>query len=121
MSIAIVGVCASGKTTLVKGLKQAGFDAYNVAQEHSCIKKFWNKHQPEFLIMIDADLPAIKKRRLVYWDESRLAAQHERLRDAMEHADLYIQTDALSAEQVLAKVVAFVESKNGPAHTGECT
>ena len=44
MVIAIVGVCASGKTTLVQGLKTAGFNAYNVAQEHSCIKKFWNKH-----------------------------------------------------------------------------
>ncbi len=32
MRIAIVGVCASGKTNLVKGLRTAGFDAYNVAQ-----------------------------------------------------------------------------------------
>lgn len=111
MSIAIVGVCASGKSTLVSGLKKAGFDAYNVAQEHSCIKKFWNKHHPEFLIMIDATLPAIKKRRLVYWDESRLDAQHERLRDAREHADLYIQTDELSAQQVLEMVVRFINDK----------
>ena len=37
MKIAIVGVCASGKTTLVAGLREAGYDAYNVAQEHSCV------------------------------------------------------------------------------------
>ena len=37
MRIAIVGICASGKTTLVRGLREAGYDAYNVAQEHSCI------------------------------------------------------------------------------------
>jgi deoxyadenosine/deoxycytidine kinase len=107
--IAVVGVCASGKTTLVTNLKEAGFNAYNVAQEHSCIKKFWNKHHPDILIMIDASLAAIKKRRIVYWDESRLTAQHERLSDAKAHADLYIQTDSLSKEDVLKEVIAFIK------------
>ena len=112
MVIAIVGVCASGKTTLVRGLKTAGFNAYNVAQEHSCIKKFWNKHVPDLLIMIDASLAAIKKRRLVYWDESRLQAQHERLRDARAHADLYLQTDELTEQEVLEKVIAFIKAQD---------
>ncbi len=109
MTVAVVGVCASGKTTLVKGLQARGFAAYNVAQEHSCIKKFWQKKNPQYLVMIDASLPAIKKRRLVFWDEARLEAQHERLKDAKEHADLYIYTDDLSAEDVLNKVTAFLE------------
>ena len=112
MIIAIVGVCASGKTTLVRALKTAGFKAYNVAQEHSCIKKFWNKHEPDVLIMIDAGLAAIKKRRLVYWDESRLQAQHERLRDARAHADLYLQTDDLTEQEVLEKVIAFIKAQD---------
>ena len=34
MTVAVVGVCAYGKTTLVKGLQARGFAAYNVAQEH---------------------------------------------------------------------------------------
>ena len=101
MRIAIVGVCASGKTTLVAGLRAAGYDAYNVAQEHSCIHDFWNKHHPDVLVMIDATLPAIRKRRLVYWGEDRLA-------DARAHADLYIQTDALDADAVREKVIAFL-------------
>ena len=67
MKIAIVGICASGKTTLVRGLREAGYDAYNVAQEHSCIHDFWNKHHPDVLVMIDATLAAIHKRRVVYW------------------------------------------------------
>lgn len=111
MRIAVVGVCASGKTTLVSGLRNAGFDAYNVAQEHSGIRKFWDKHHPDLLVMIDATLPAIKKRRLVYWDEERLKVQHERLADAQAHADLYIQTDSLDAQQVLQKVIAFVKER----------
>lgn len=108
MLIAIVGVCASGKSTLVNGLKARGYNAYNVAQEHSCIKKFWNRWRPDFLIMIDAGLLAIQKRRMVTWNEERLAVQHERLRDAREHADLYIQTDALHEEEVLEMVINFV-------------
>ena len=111
MRIAVVGVCASGKTTLVQGLKDAGFDAYNVAQEHSCIRAFWNKHRPDILVMIDATLPAIKKRRRVSWTEERLVVQHERLKDAREHADLYLQTDELSAAEVLAAVIAFLHEK----------
>lgn len=113
MRIAIVGVCASGKTTLVAGLRAAGYDAYNVAQEHSCIHDFWNKHHPDVLVMIDAMLPAIHKRRLVYWGEDRLAVQHKRLADARAHADLYIQTDALDADAVREKVIAFLKTRQG--------
>lgn len=108
MIIAIVGVCASGKSTLVRGLKAAGYNAYNVAQEHSCIKKFWNRWNPDYLIMIDASLQAIKKRRDVTWDESRLTIQHARLQDAKENADLYIKTDSLSKEEVLQTVIDFI-------------
>jgi len=110
MRIAIVGVCASGKTTLVKGLKDAGYDAYNVAQEHSGIHNFWNKHHPDILVMIDATLPAIKKRRLVFWDQERLDVQHKRLADAKEHANLFIQTDAYTADEVREQVIDYVET-----------
>ncbi|MCR5559509.1 hypothetical protein [Schwartzia sp. (in: firmicutes)] len=110
MRIAIVGVCASGKTTLVKGLKDAGYDAYNVAQEHSGIHNFWNKHHPDVLIMIDATLPAIKKRRLVFWDQERLDVQHKRLSDAKAHANLFIQTDAYTADEVREQVIDYVEA-----------
>lgn len=112
MKIAIVGVCASGKTTLVAGLKAAGFDAYNVAQEHSGIHDFWAKRHPDILVMIDATMPAIHKRRVVYWDESRLEVQHKRLADARAHADLYIQTDQYNAQQVRDKVIDFVQAYN---------
>lgn len=110
MRIAVVGVCASGKTTLVKGLKDAGYDAYNVAQEHSGIHNFWNKHHPDILVMIDATLPAIKKRRLVYWDQERLDVQHKRLADARAHANLFIQTDAYNADEVREQVIDYIET-----------
>ena len=111
MKIAIVGVCASGKTTLVAGLREAGYDAYNVAQEHSCVHNFWAKKNPDLVVMIDATLPAIHKRRLVYWGEDRLVTQHKRLADAKAHADLYIPTDELDAEAVRQKVIEFIDKR----------
>lgn len=111
MRIAIVGVCASGKTTLVAGLKAAGYDAYNVAQEHSYVHNFWAKRNPDMLVMIDATMSAIHKRRKVYWDENRLISQHKKLADAKAHADLYIQTDRYNADEVREKVIAFIKKK----------
>lgn len=108
MIIAVVGVCASGKSTLVKGLRGAGFNAYTVAQEHSCIKTFWDKHKPDCLIFLDAALPVIERRRHVRWRQDRLDIQHERLEDARANADLYVQTDSFSEEEVLQKVIAFL-------------
>ncbi len=122
MRIAIVGVCAAGKTTLVRGLREKGYDAYNVAQEHSCIHDFWNKHQPDLLVMIDATLPIIKTRRRVFWGEDRLVTQHARLSDAKAHADLYLQTDPYSAMEVLELVVRFVqetETKSSTVYTNQ--
>lgn len=106
--VVVVGPCASGKTTLVSSLRAMGIDAHNVAQEHSGIKRLWNKKQPEVLIMLDANMPAIKKRREVYWGEERLAIQRERLRDARANAQLYIQTDRLSQKQVINVVLAYI-------------
>ena len=111
MKIAVTGVCASGKTTLVAGLRAAGYDAYNVAQEHSCIHNFWQKRHPDVLITIDARMPAIRQRRVVPWGEERLQVQHARLADARAHADLYIQTDDYTAAEVSQQVIAFLQSK----------
>lgn len=111
MKIAIVGVCSSGKTTLVAGLKAAGYDAYNVAQEHSCVHNFWAYHKPDVLVMIDATMSAIHKRRKVYWGGERLVEQHKRLADAKAHADLYLQTDCFSADEVRRLVIDFLKKK----------
>lgn len=108
MRVAITGVCASGKTTLVHNLCQHEVEAYNVAQEHSFVKTLWQKKNPDVLIMLDATLPVIKKRRNVPWGEERLIAQHERLTNAREHAQLFIQTDALSIEEVTGRALEYI-------------
>jgi hypothetical protein len=108
--VAVVGVCASGKTTLVKSLQAFGVQAYNVAQEHSCVKQFWRRKCPDILVLLDVTLPFIRRRRIVPWGEERLVAQRERLADAKKNADLCILTDFLSAEEVVQVVCDYIEN-----------
>lgn len=112
MCLVVAGVCVSGKTTLVKSLRDLGIDAYNVAQEHSTIKKLWNRRQPDILIVLDAQLATIRQRRIVPWGEERLALQRERLCDAFEHADLYIHTDDLSKGDIVQRVLEYIRRIN---------
>ena len=114
MRLVVVGVCVSGKTTLVKSLRDLGIDAHNVAQEHSTIKKLWNHKQPDILVVLDVKLKTIRQRRMVPWGEDRLAVQRKRLCDAYEHADLYIQTDELSKNEIVQKVLEHIR-RNGHA------
>jgi broad-specificity NMP kinase len=111
MRIVVVGPCTSGKTTLVTRLRELGLDARNVAQEHSGIKTFWRRKNPDVVVMLEASLPVIRRRRTVPWGEERLAVQRERLRDAREHADLFIQTDSLTREEVAERVLDYIAGR----------
>lgn len=111
MRLVVVGVCASGKTTLVNALRALGLDADNVPQEHSCIKALWKKKEPDILILLEASLETIRKRRIVPWGEERLKIQRERLKDARDHADLVIDTNPLSREAVVQQVLEYVRGK----------
>jgi len=112
MRLVVAGVCVSGKTTLVKSLRELGFDAHNVAQEHSTIKKLWNHKEPDILIVLDAQLATIRLRRIVPWGEERLTVQRERLGDAFEHADVYIHTDNLSRDDIVQRVLEHIRRHN---------
>ena len=62
--IAVVGVCASGKSTLVRGLQARGWNARHVVQEHSYVPDMWQRiTQPDLLICLDASLEIIRQRR----------------------------------------------------------
>jgi len=107
--IAVVGPCASGKTTLVQALRARGHNAREVVQEHSYVPTMWQRiTQPDLLIYLDVSWEVARRRRptdagVSWWDE--LA---RRLRHARQHADLYILTDELTTQQVLDKVMAFL-------------
>lgn len=106
--IVVVGVCASGKSTLVKGLNELGYRSCSVAQEHSGIPQLWLRKAPDFLVVLDSSLEIIKKRRLVYWGEKRLKLQRLRLANARRFCNLYLCTDELNPKQVLNIVLRAV-------------
>jgi len=106
--VAVVGPCASGKTTLVANLLRQGVDAWAVGQEHSGVRHLWARQAPDILIALDVSLEILRRRRSPEWSATIYAAQHERLREAFAHADVVLDTGELSEEAVLAAVMAKV-------------
>ncbi|MDR3577251.1 MAG: hypothetical protein P4L50_25605 [Anaerolineaceae bacterium] len=110
--IGVVGVCGSGKSTLIAGLKSFGIDGKHIAQEHSYVQTMWLQIvHPEILIFLDASYPATIRRRNLNWTEQEYQEQHRRLASARQHADLYILTDPLTAAQVVETVLEFLKMR----------
>jgi GTPase SAR1 family protein len=109
VSIVVVGPCASGKTTLVDALKERGYDARVVAQEHSIIRDLWRKRNPDVVIALDLDLEKVRERRSPTWSSDIYEAQHQRLRDAFEAADLMIDTGTHDIDTALRMTLDLLE------------
>lgn len=105
LGIAVVGPCTSGKSTLVANLKDFGYNAWCVAQEHSDVKSLWKHKHPDFLVVLDVNLETARKRRDVSWGERKLEDQHIALADARANCNIYLPTDNLSADEVTASVL----------------
>jgi hypothetical protein len=102
-----VGHCASGKSSVVAGLRSCGFDAYSVAQEHSAVHDLWAHLEPDRLLFLDVSLDVIRKRRRnPNWPDWIYESQEKRLADARNHAHLVIDTDDLSVDEVVRQAVS---------------
>lgn len=115
LRVAVVGPCASGKSTLAEALRAAGYDARHPAQEHSFVPDMWQRLvNPDVLVYLDVDYAAYRARRPhhdpgpAYLDE-----QHRRLAHALTHADLVIDTSEITAEAVRTEALAFLASRSG--------
>lgn len=107
MRIAIVGPCAAGKTTLAQALQARGFDARQIAQEHSYVPSMWQKiTKPDILIYMDVSYAISMQRKRLNWTEAEFNEQLRRLEHACEHCDILIDTDTLNPEQVLQQILA---------------
>jgi hypothetical protein len=103
--IVVVGVCAAGKSVLVRRLQVCGFNARSCAQEHSYVPDMWRRlSRPQVLVYLDASALTLRRRGRAYMDEAYLAKQHHRLRHAREHCQIYVDTDPLDEEQVCIHV-----------------
>ena len=104
--IGIVGPCAAGKTTLSKKLEQHGFRARHIAQEHSYVPDMWKRiTNPDYLVYLDVSYKMSRERRNLNWTSSEYEEEKRRLLHAYEHADLVINTDELTPEEVFQKVI----------------
>lgn len=105
MRIAVVGPCSSGKSTIVGRLREHGFDAYAVSQEHSIITRLWDHQHPDALVYLHVDYRTIQQRRGATWPRWIYDAQLERLRDAREHASIVLDTGRLRPDETVQQII----------------
>ena len=100
--IKVVGISGGGKSTLVRALRAAGYDARPVSQEHSNVPTLWQQFDhPDYLIYLHASLENQQERRQdVTWSPAAHQEESHRLAHAREHADLRIDTGELSPSEV---------------------
>ena len=110
--VAVVGPCASGKSTLVERLSEAGYYAREVNQEHSYVPSMWQRFtNPDLLIYLDVSQEVASERRRSEAAAAWWGAMRDRLRHAREHADLRIDTDRLTPEEVEEEALAYLEDE----------
>lgn len=109
--VAVVGHCASGKSTLVSALRRNGYDANAVAQEHSAIARLWKHADPDVLIYLDVPLATVRERRGAEWPQAVYDAQEARLIDARAHADLVIDTARASIDEMTAQALTLLRAR----------
>jgi guanylate kinase len=109
--IGVVGPCAAGKSTLIASLEKRGYAARHIAQEHSYVPDMWQRiTHPDLLIFLDVTYPTSVKRRQMQWDKTEYQEQQRRLAHARQHANLYLDTDQLTINEVLTKVLQFLDN-----------
>jgi hypothetical protein len=113
--VAVVGPCAAGKSTLVAALRELGYDALAVGQEHSGVPFLWRLEEPDLLIFLDVDIPTTGQRRNSVWPADLYETQQARLANARQYADLYLDTSPLTAHQVAENTLTFLNHCPAPA------
>ena len=82
----------------------------HIAQEHSYVQDMWLRiSKPDFLVYLDVSYPLTIQRRKLDWTEDEYLEEIHRLRHARQHADFYLNTDSLTAQEVLFEVITFLE------------
>jgi len=106
--IGLVGVCASGKSTITSQLRALGIRAKPIAQEHSYVADMWRRiTHPEILVFLDASYAETIARKRLNWNEVEYQEQHRRLAHARRYANLYIFTDGLTPADVIQQIILF--------------
>ena len=108
--IAIVGPCGAGKSILADALRVKGYDARQIAQEHSFFPAMWEKiTKPDILIYLDVSYQSATDRKQLNWLRKEFDEQIQRLAHARKNCDMYIHTDSLTPTEVLSKVIEYMK------------
>lgn len=94
-----------------EGLEKHNYKAHHIAQEHSYTPTMWQKIvNPDILVFLDVSYQATLERSDMNWSEKEYVEQQKRLSHAREHADIYILTDDFSEEEVIEKILDFLQN-----------
>lgn len=114
MRIMVVGTHGSGKTTLVHALREMGYSAYAFAQEHSASPHVWRRRHPDVLIALFCSYATLVQRRGIQWPKGLWRRQLYALGDAWAHADIRMQTDTLTPDELITRVAKRLHQLIGP-------
>jgi len=74
------------------------------------VPTMWKKiSNPDWLIFLDVSYPVSMQRRPMNWTLDDYQEQQRRLAHARTHANFYLNTDALSQDQVVEEVIGFLK------------
>jgi hypothetical protein len=111
--VGVVGPCKSGKSTLARGLQQAGYEAVQIAQEHSFSPRMWQViAKPDVLVFLDSRYETTLQRGL-RWTRAEYDEQAPRLANARANADLVLDTDDVEPGEILQRVVDLLLARLG--------
>ena len=107
--IAVVGPCASGKTSLVRELRSRGYNVRELAQEHSLVPDMWRRFtHAKLLVYLDVSPSVACQRRGMASPPRWWSKVPRRLWLARREADLCILTDSLTPRQILDLTLSFL-------------
>lgn len=113
MLIGVVGPCSAGKTTLIRELTKLGYTARHIAQEHSYVPDMWKRvSNPDTLIYLDVSYEVSMQRRKLDMSETEFEEQLDRLSNARQQADFYLNTNQITADEVRSQVLNFLRSRD---------
>jgi adenylate kinase family enzyme len=109
MVIGVVGPCGAGKSSLVASLVAKGFTVRHIAQEHSYVPDMWKRlTNPDILIYLDVSYENTILRRKLDWTIEEFTEQQRRLRHARQNADLILDTNPMTIQEVRETALAFI-------------
>ena len=109
--VAVVGVSAAGKSTLAEHLRLRGYDAHCLPQEHSSVRDLARALGYRYVVVLDAEIETVHRRRRVGYGPERVQVERERLKAAIARAVVYVHTDGLEPGEVADRVEAALRRK----------